>query len=126
MDAVFHLLAYAMTAPGLEARPLLQVMAFMQGPGLRLIAPFILSFFIGGAWMSVALASKGTVSKASLYAYLTALAFGAIGAAATPGEFISTRVIGLFVLGAVSLAQALLGFELSLACGGTKSLSRAS
>jgi hypothetical protein len=31
-DAVLHLLAYAMTAPGLDRGPLLEVMAFMQGP----------------------------------------------------------------------------------------------
>ncbi|HWQ35241.1 MAG TPA: hypothetical protein VNQ79_20515 [Blastocatellia bacterium] len=31
-DAVLHLLAYAMTAPGLDLATLIRVMAFMQGP----------------------------------------------------------------------------------------------
>jgi hypothetical protein len=114
MDAVFHLLAYAMTAPGLEPRSLLQVMTFMQGPALRLVAPFILSFFLGGVWLSVSLVRKGTLSKASVYAYLAALAFGVIGAASASGGIASSRAVGLLVLGAVSLAQASLGLELSL------------
>src|ERR1041384_1045695 len=67
MDAVFHLLAYAMTMPGLEPSSLLKVMAFMQGPGLRLVAPFILGFFVGGVFLSIALAKSGAVSKASAY-----------------------------------------------------------
>jgi len=41
IDAVLHLLAYAMTEPGLERGSLLELMAFMQGPGLRLIGPFV-------------------------------------------------------------------------------------
>jgi hypothetical protein len=56
-DAVLHLLAYAMTAPGLDT------MAFMQGPGLLLLAPLILCFFVGGAWLSVALARAGIVPR---------------------------------------------------------------
>jgi len=63
MDAIFHLLAYAMTAPNLERAPLLQVMAFMQGPGLRLVAPFIISFFAGSVCLSVALMKDRVVSK---------------------------------------------------------------
>jgi hypothetical protein len=62
-DAVLHLLAYAMTAPGLDTGSLLRVMAFMQGPGLLLLAPLILCFFVGGAWLSVALARAGIVPR---------------------------------------------------------------
>ena len=55
-DAVLHLLAYAMTGPNLEGDALVRVMAFMQGPGLRLLAPMIACYFVGGAWLSIALA----------------------------------------------------------------------
>jgi hypothetical protein len=79
MDAVFHLLAYAMTMPGLESSSLLQVMAFMQGPGLRLVAPFIVSFFLGSFLLSVTLAKKRTVSKASVYLYLAGIGSGCSG-----------------------------------------------
>lgn len=113
MDAVFHLLAYAMTAPGLERGALLQVMVFMQGPGLRLIAPFILCFFLGGVFLSIALAKEGAVSKASGFIYLAALGIAVVAGTAASFGTIATRVVGLSVLGAVSLAQALLGLELS-------------
>jgi len=115
MDAVFHLLAYAMTKPGLEPGSLLQVMAFMQGPGLRLVAPFIVSFFLGGAFLSIALAKKGAVSKASGWIYLAALGVAAAGAAAASSGIISSRAVGLSVLAAVSISQAALGLELGWA-----------
>lgn len=112
MDAIFHLLAYAMTVPGLERQPLLQVMTFMQGPGLRLVAPFILCFFVGGVFLSVALRKARIVTRASVYMYLVALAIAAAGGAAVVGGMLSGRVVGLSVLGAVSMAQACVGAQL--------------
>jgi hypothetical protein len=64
-DAVFHLLAYAMTAPGLDPTALVPVMQFMQGPGLRLLAPLLLAFVAGSAWLSIAAARAGIVSRAN-------------------------------------------------------------
>ena len=112
VDAVFHLLAYAMTMPDLERTSLLQVMTFMQGPGLRLVAPFIASFFVGGVWLSVALRKKRAVSRASVYVYLIALGIALAGAAAASGGIISSRAVGLMVLATVSMAQSCLGLEL--------------
>ena len=82
IDAIFHLLAYAMTVPDLERGALLKVTTFMQGPRLRLVAPFIVSFFLGGVFLSVALTRKRTVSKASVYFYLMAVGIGLSGGAA--------------------------------------------
>ena len=113
MDAVFHLLAYAMTMPGLEPSSLLKVMAFMQGPGLRLVAPFILGFFVGGVFLSIALAKSGAVSKASAYMYLLMLGIAVLGGAAASAGILPSRIVGLSVLGAVSISQALIGCELS-------------
>jgi len=113
IDAVFHLVAYAMTMPGLEPSSLLKVMAFMQGPGLRLVAPFILGFFVGGVFLSIALVKSGAVSKASAYMYPIALGIAVLGGAAASGGILPSRVVGLSVLGAVSISQALVGFELS-------------
>ena len=112
IDAVFHLVAYAMTMPGLELGSLLKVMAFMQGPGLRVVAPFILGFFVGGVFLSIALAKSGAVSKASAYMYLIALGIALAGGAAASAGILPSRVVGLSVLGAVSVSQALIGFEL--------------
>jgi len=111
MDAIFHLLAYAMTAPNLERAALLQVMAFMQGPGLRLVAPFIISFFAGSVCLSVALMKDRVVSKMSAYTYLLALGIAFVGKWAASGGIVSSRSVGLTVLAAISLAQLILGFE---------------
>jgi hypothetical protein len=112
IDAVFHLLAYAMTMPGLETGSLLRVMAFMQGPGLRLVGPFIGSFFVGGPLLSVTFAKKRTVSNTSIRIYLVALGIAIVGGVAASTGSLSARAVGLAVLGAISIAQACLGVEL--------------
>jgi hypothetical protein len=112
IDAVFHLLAYAMTEPGLESGSLLQVMAFMQGPGLRLVAPFIASFFVGSVFLSVVLARKRAISKVSLYIYAMLLVVLVCGVGAISIGIVSARTVGLSVLAVVSIAQACLGLEL--------------
>jgi len=112
MDAVFHLVAYAMTMPGLELSSLLKVMAFMQGPGLRLVAPFIVSFFVGGVCLSITLSKKRAISKASASMYLIAVGVAGVGGAAASRGLIAPRVVGLLVLAAVAISQALLGLEL--------------
>jgi hypothetical protein len=101
-----------MTMPGLEPSSLLKVMAFMQGPGLRLVAPFIASFFLGGIVLSIALARKGAVSKTSAYMYLIVLGVALVGGAAASRGLIASRIVGLSGLAAVSISQGLLGFEL--------------
>lgn len=113
IDAVLHLLAYAMTKPSLERGSLLEVMTFMQGPGLRLVGPFIVSFFVGGPLLSVALARKQLTSKTSLHIYVTALAIAIVGGVAASAGTVSARAVGLTVLGVISLAQACLGLELT-------------
>ena len=114
-DAVLHLLAYAMTAPDLDSATLVKVMAFMQGPGLLLLAPMILCFFVGGAVISFALVRSGAVTawNARLHglAVLTAIAGGAI---ASRG-LVPPRVIGLAVLACVVGAQLWSGAAVSRA-----------
>ena len=62
-DALDHLLSYAMTAPGVDQDAQVEVMEFMQGPGLLLIFPLIASFFVGMAWLSVRYAKAGAISR---------------------------------------------------------------
>jgi hypothetical protein len=110
-DAVLHLLAYAMTAPGLDPEAQVPVMAFMQGPGLRLVAPLLLAFFAGGAWLSVALGRAGLVSRWNVRAHPAALVVALIGLALAGGGAppLAPRVFGLAALGLVSAAQAGIG-----------------
>ena len=111
-DAVLHLLAFAMTAPGLERQTLVTVMAFMQGPGLVLLAPMILSFFAGGAGLSFAFAARGVVPRWNARLHGAAVAVACIGGALASAGFVPARVVGLAALGLVSAAQIGIGIAL--------------
>jgi hypothetical protein len=111
-DAVLHLLAYAMTAPGLERTPLVPVMAFMQGPGLVLLAPLILSFFLGGGILSVALAKVRVVSRWNPYLHVVAVVAAGIGGALATSGVVPPRGVGLTFLGLLSMAQVWVGIAL--------------
>jgi hypothetical protein len=104
-DAVLHLLAYAMTAPGLDGATLVHVMAFMQGPGLLLLAPMILSFFAGGAMIAFALVNAGAVSRWNLRLHAVALLAAAAGGAMASSGVVPARAVGLAVLACVAGGQ---------------------
>jgi hypothetical protein len=110
-DAVFHLLAWAMTAPGLSGESLVPVMAAMQGPGLRVIGPLILAFFVGGAWLSIALARGGVVPRANPGLHALAVVVAVVGAALASGPA-AARAAGLAVLALIAGAQAWIGLAL--------------
>lgn len=108
-DAVLHLLAYAMTEPGLETEALVSVMEFMQGPGLMLLAPLIVCFFLGGGGLSLAFANARVVSPWNFRLHLIAIAV-AVGGGLLAGQgLIPPRAVGLTTLGIVSAAQAWIG-----------------
>lgn len=111
-DAILHLLAYAMTAPDLESGSLIRVMEFMQGPGLLLLAPLIACFFLGGAWLSVALAKVGVVSRGSAHLHGVAVGVAVVGGALASTGMVPARAVGLAALGAVSGAQVWVGVAL--------------
>ncbi len=54
-------------------------MTFMQGPGLLLLAPLIVCFFIGGGWLSFALAKAGVVARGNPRLHLLALGVAVVG-----------------------------------------------
>jgi len=104
-DAVLHLLAYAMTKPSIDAAAVAPVMQFMQGSGLRLLAPLLLAFFAGGAWLSAAAARDGIVSRGNARLHLAALAIALLGGFLAKHDLLSGRLVGLTVLGIVVAAQ---------------------
>jgi hypothetical protein len=112
-DAVLHLLAFAMTAPGLDRTTLVRVMTFMQGPGLVIVAPLILGFFAGGVMLSRALAAAHVVSRWNARLHGMALGVAILGGAAASAQLVSARLVGLVVLGLVAAAQAWIGLALS-------------
>jgi hypothetical protein len=114
-DAVLHLLAYAMTAPDVDRAAVTPVMAFMQGPGLILLAPLLLSFFVGGALLSFALAGEGVASRWSPRLQVIGVAAAIAGGGLVSAGWLSGRVVGLAALAAFSAAQALIGASLERA-----------
>ena len=112
-DAVLHLLAYAMTAPELDMRTIVAVMTFMQGQGLVLLTPLILSFFVGGAMLSFALRNAGVVSSWNLGCHGLAVLVAIAGGALASGGIVSARLVGLTALGLVSGAQVWAGIALA-------------
>jgi len=104
-DAVFHLFAYEMTAPGAPSEALLPVMARMQGPGLVWILPLILSFFVGTGLLACAAhraaAGRGGRGVATALGIALALLF----TLAFAGQIAPGRAIGLGVLAWVSASQ---------------------
>lgn len=111
-DAVLHLLAYAMTAPDVARGPMVPVMAFMQGPGLFLLAPMIASFFLGGGMLSWAFAKAGRVSRWNPRLHLLSIAVAVMGGALASFGMMSARAVGLTALGLISAAQAGIGLAL--------------
>lgn len=109
-DAIDRLLSYAMTAPGVDQEAQVEVMQFMQGPGLLLILPLIACFFAGAAWLSVAYAKAAAISRWNPALYLVALVVAGGGAmleAAT--DLIDARTVGLLTLWTVAAALVWLG-----------------
>jgi hypothetical protein len=111
-DAVLHLLAYAMTAPGVDAAPMIPVMQFMQGPGLALLGPLILAFFAGGAWLSIAAARAGVVPRWNPWLHAAAVGVAIAGGLLAKTGVGSARVAGLAFLGLVAIAQIGVGLGL--------------
>lgn len=104
-DAVLHLLAFAMTAPGVETQAMVPTMAFMQGPGLALLAPILLAFFVGGGRLSYVLANAGLLPTHAAHVHWLAPLIAAVGGMCAARGWLPARAVGLTTLGIVSGAQ---------------------
>jgi hypothetical protein len=111
-DAVFHLLAAEMVAPGVDRAAMLPVMARMQGAGLLYIAPLILCFFAGSAVLALGFARAGTAPRACAWLLAAALGLALVGGPLASGNPGAARAVGLGVLGLVGGSQAWLGLAL--------------
>jgi hypothetical protein len=108
-DAIFHLVAYEMTAPGMVGDQLETMMRRLQGPDLALLLPFIAAFFIGHAALIAGLRTLHAVSSASSALLTAAPIFVLAGAAAASAGLVPARLVGLTVLAAVSGSLVLVG-----------------
>ncbi|MDX2170778.1 MAG: hypothetical protein SF182_27150 [Deltaproteobacteria bacterium] len=111
-DAIFHLVAYEMTAPGLTGEQLEVIMRQLQGPDLALLLPFVAAFFIGHATLVAGLRLQRVVSSASTALLTAAPLFAVAGAAAASAGLVPARLVGLTVLAAVAGSLVLVGVAL--------------
>ena len=98
-DAVLHLLAVEMVAPGIDREAMIPVMERMQGPNLALLGPLIAGFFAGSVVLSIGFARAGLVSRWNPWLFVLAVPALALGG-------------GLALLACVSASQAWLGAAL--------------
>jgi hypothetical protein len=111
-DAIFHLVAYEMTAPGVPAEAMAPVMMRLQGPDLALLLPFVVAFFAGHAALVSALRRKSTPARFGFACLLAAPGIVAAGAAAARGGLLAPRSVGLAALGALAASLAAVGASL--------------
>jgi hypothetical protein len=121
-DAIFHLVAFEMTAPGIGLGEMGVVMRKLQGPDLVLILPFVLAFFAGHGAVVWAHRRHDAVARSAAWLLASLPAIAVVGALARGAGVVDGRVVGLAVLGALSGSLALVG--ISLARGGSAASMR--
>ncbi len=111
-DAIFHLLAYAMTAPGLDPSSFVGLMQIMQGQGLRFILPLSAAFLVGSVWLSVVLARRHLVSLWNPALHGLALGVAIAGGLLSSDVGVADRTVGLAVVALVVGSQVWAGAAL--------------
>jgi hypothetical protein len=109
-DAVYHQMAYEMTAPDVDRDAMLPVMTRMQTEQILLLAPILVSFFPGAVCLSLGLARAGLAPRRVWLLYAAALVVGLAGMVLATTAGMSPRPFSLTSLGLVSAALAATGF----------------
>ena len=114
-DAVYHQMAYEMTAPDVDRVAMLPVMTRMQTEQVWLLVPLLLSFFPGAASLCIGLAraGRGPANVGRLFAI--ALAVGLSGAVASLTLGISPRPMTMIALALFSGALGWTGWTMGRA-----------
>jgi len=96
-DAIYHLLAYEMTLPGVAREAMLPVMARFQSADLAFIVPQLLALFAGVAWLGVVAARAKVSSRFVPYLVgLTVVGFPAARAAGSGRRVMMLVALALF------------------------------
>jgi len=108
-DAIYHLLAFEMTAPGVTREVMVPLMDRFQGADLWFVTPQLLALLGGTGWLAWAAARAGVAPwRAPRWVWL-ALAAVLAGAVAVRAAGLPRRVVAMTVLGLFSLALVELG-----------------
>jgi hypothetical protein len=108
-DAVYHQMAFEMTAPGVDVTAVAPVMTRMQTEDIRLLAPLMLAFFAGAVCLAVGLA-RAQLAPARLWQLY--LLVPLVGITARAAASLGPRPVSLIVLGLISGALAWTGWIL--------------
>jgi len=100
-DAIFHVVAFEMTAPGVNREAMAPVMQKLQGPDLVLLLPLVAAWFAGHAFVVVAARKDGPVARAAFWLLLASPAALVLG----PLAFLAATSGSLALAGA-ALARA--------------------
>lgn len=112
-DAIFHLLAYQMTAPGTDTAAMIPLMERMQGPGLALVLPLVAAFFAGVATLGWTCSRAGIGTRWNPALLALGIAVALAGGFAARGDPALARATGLLFLGFVSASLGVLGVALA-------------
>jgi hypothetical protein len=112
-DAIFHLVAYEMTGPGLASEAMIPVMQRLQGPDLALLLPFVMAFFVGNALLVVAHRKRGPIARAGSLALIASPATLVAGVPMVRLGILAGRVVGLAFLAATAGSLALIGLSIT-------------
>lgn len=111
-DAVYHQMAFEMTAADVDRQAMLPVMTRMQTEQIALLVPLLLAFFPGVACLCVGLARENRAPARVGWLFAAMLAVGLAGVAATSGFGLRPRPFSLAALGLFSVAMAWTGWRL--------------
>jgi len=111
-DAVYHQLAYEMTAPGAQESAMVPIMTRMQTADIRLLIPLMLAFFAGAVCLAVGLVRARWATSRLWQLYVLAGLVAVGGRAAVAAGGLAARPVSLAVLALVSVAMASTGFAL--------------
>jgi hypothetical protein len=112
-DAIFHLVAVEMTAPGIDRAAMATVMRRLQGPDLRLLLPFVAALFIGHVVVVAARSKADWGARCAFWLLACSPALAGFSATLARFEWVSNRVVGLTVLGIFSSSLALVGLSMA-------------
>jgi hypothetical protein len=110
-DAIFHLVAYEMTAPNLAPETVAPVMRRLQGPDLALLLPFVAAFFLGHVLLVRAFRGSGPLARLGNRILLAAPAIVVVGGFLVRLGLVPGRVVGLGLLAAISGSLAMVGLS---------------
>jgi hypothetical protein len=114
-DAIYHLVAYEMSLPGVSRDAMLPVMERLQSADLAFVAPQLLALFAGTGALAWSAARAGAASRWAPRLVGLALALAVAGGIAVRALGSGRRALALAVLGLFSLALAELGRGVSRA-----------